>query len=56
MAEAAFDADRGPHEAAGLTAVIHVGAGWDTGGKAVGVVAVGGALQSCGVQGYGVNA
>lgn len=56
LAEAAFDAGRGPCEVGGLTAVIHVGAGWDAGGKAVGVVAVGWAFQSCRVQGYGINA
>lgn len=55
LAEAAFYAGRGVFEAGKLTAAIHVGAGWDTGGKAVGVVAVGWALQNCGVQGYEIH-
>lgn len=51
LAEAAFYAGRGAFGAGDLTVVIHVGAGRDTGGKAVGVVAVGWAFQSCGIQG-----
>lgn len=56
VAEATFYAGRGAFGAGSLTAVIHVGAGWDTGGKAVSVVAVGWAFQSYGVQGSEINA
>lgn len=56
LAEAAFYAGRGAFAAGDLTAVIRVGAGWDAGGKAVGVLAVGWAFQSYVVQGYEINA
>lgn len=46
LTEAAFLAGREAFETGDLTVLLQVGAGRDTGGKAVGVVAVGWALQS----------
>lgn len=56
LTEAAFFADGGGSEAFNLTVLIQVGAGWDTGREAVGVVAVVWAFQNYGVEGNGISA
>ena len=56
LTEAAFLAGGGVFEAGDLTVLVQVGAGWDAGRKAAGVVAVVWARQSYRMEGYEVSA